>query len=166
MQKGNKTKVLSSGTLLSALTSVVCMGSMGAMGLAATATATATATAGMAGMGGAAAGGATHVAFVTQLLRSAGLEALTQIPDAVLRPLFIALLILGIAGAYLAYRAHRQIGPLILILLASLILYAGIYIVLSDPLYYLGLAMLLIGTVWNFLSPHSDRTRPWTFYHS
>lgn len=157
MQKGNKTKVLSSGTLLSALTSVVCMGSMGAMGLAATATATA----GMAGMGGAA-----HVAFVTQLLRNAGLGALTQIPDAVLRPLFIALLILGIAGAYLAYRAHRQIGPLILILLASLILYAGIYIVLSDPLYYLGLAMLLIGTVWNFLSPHSNRTRPTALYHS
>ncbi len=155
MQEGKKTKVLSSGTLLSALTSVVCMGSMGAMGLATTATA------GMAGMSG-----ATHVAFVTQLLQNAGLGVLTQIPDAVLRPLFIALLILGIAGAYLAYRMHRQIGPLILTVLASLMLYTGIYIVLSDPLYYLGLAMLLIGTVWNFLSHRPNRMRPNTLYHS
>ncbi len=111
-------------------------------------------------MGGAAAGGAIHVAFITQLLQNVGLGVLTQIPDTVLRPLFIALLVLGIIGAYLAYRTHRQIGPLILTVLASVMLYVGIYIVISDPLYYLGLAMLLVGTVWNFLSHHSIRTLP------
>ncbi len=131
--------------LLAGATSVVCMGSMGAMAAASAGAAVG----GMAGMGAAATGTVRHVAFTTALLQQVGLGALTSIPDAVLRPIFVVLLALGIGGAYLAYRLHRQGGPLLLTIGASILLYIGIYIVVADPLYYLGLLLLLAGTIWN-----------------
>ncbi len=152
---GQKTRPWSLSTLLGAATSVVCMGSMGAMGAAAGAAGVSGAAAGaggMAGMAGAVATTPGHMPFVTQLLQSVGLSALTQIPDAVLRPIFILLLILGVVGAYLAYRAHRQPGPLLLTAVASVLLYVSIYVRATDPLYYLSLMLLLVGSVWSFVS--------------
>ncbi len=79
------------------------------------------------------------------------LGALTQVPDMVLRPIFILLLIAGIAGSYLAYRVHRKVGPLLVTVLASILLYVSIYVTASDPLYYLSLALLFAGAIWNLL---------------
>ncbi len=118
---------------------------MGAMSVAG-------ASAGMVGMGVAGATGATRVALVTQFLQNIGLGALTQIPDPALWPVFILLLLVGIVGTYFAYRVHKQVGPLLLVALASSLLYTGIYITPSDPLYYLGLVVLLTSTVWNLVA--------------
>ncbi len=144
MRSDKKKQALSSSAFLGALTSVACMGSMGAMGVAATATA------GMAGMSGATVG-ATRVAPITALLQNAGLGALTQIPDAVLRPIFILLLLIGIVGAYFAYRAHGQIGPFLVTVLASALLYSSIYVAPSDPFYYVSFALLIAGALWSML---------------
>ena len=82
------------GGVVAAGTSVVCMASMGAM-VAAT---TAGATAGMAGMGAAAAS-TPHVPAITRALRAVGLGALTHVPNAVLQPLLIILLLIAIGAA-------------------------------------------------------------------
>ncbi len=131
--------------LLAEATSIVCMGSMGAMAAASAGAAAG----GMAGMGAAATGAVGHDAVTTALLPQVGLGGLTGIPDAVLRPLLVVLLALGIGGTYLAYRTHRQGGPLLLTIGASILLYSGIYVVVADPLYYLGLGLLLAGILWN-----------------
>jgi len=141
--------------LLAGATSVVCMGSMGAVAAASAGAAAS----GMAGMGAAATGAVGHGAFTTALLQQVGLGALTSIPDAVLRPLFVVLLALGIGGTYLAYRTHRQRGPLLLTSGASILLYIGIYIVVADPLYYLGLGLLLAGIIWNGVATAGGRAQ-------
>ncbi|MHB8629727.1 MAG: MerC family mercury resistance protein [Aggregatilineales bacterium] len=148
MAQPQKAHAWSLSTLLCAVTSVVCMGSMGAMGIAASVGAAATSSmAGMEGIG--TTPPPTHAAFTTQLLQSIGLGALTQIPDSVLRPIFVALLVVGIVGSYLTYHVHKHIGPLLLTMLASALLYIGIYVSASDLLYYVSLVLLLIGSGWN-----------------
>lgn len=146
MAQPQMARAWSLSTLLSALTSLVCMGSMGAMAVAASAGAAATGSmAGMRNMGTT----PSHVAFTTQLLQSIGLGALTQIPDTILRPIFVILLAVGIVGSYMSYRIHRRVWPLLLVVLASVLLYIGIYAVPSDPLYYLSLVLLILGSIWN-----------------
>lgn len=148
MKKSRKVQVWSLSTLLSVVTSVICMGSMGAMGIAASAGAAATGRmAGMDGMGTA----PSHIAITTQFLQSIGLGILTQIPDTILRPVFVLLLAVGIIGSYIAYRNHHHIGPLLVVVGASVLLYIGIYVSPSDGLYYFSLALLLIGSIWNIL---------------
>ncbi len=66
-----------------------------------------------------------------------------------LRSVFVILLAVGIVGSYLTYRVHRRIWPLLLLVLASVLLYISIYVVPSDPLYYASLVLLVIGTIWN-----------------
>lgn len=151
METTRTARVWSLSTLLSAVTSIVCMGSMGAMGIAASAGAAATGSmAGMDGMG--VTPTPSHVAITTQFLQSIGLGSLTQIPDTILRPVFIVLLAIGVVGSYVAYRNHRHIGPLLTVVSASILLYIGIYILPSDGLYYFSLALLLLGSVWNILT--------------
>ncbi|PZR98436.1 MAG: hypothetical protein DLM69_08645 [Candidatus Chloroheliales bacterium] len=140
------------GAILGAATSVVCMGSMGAMGVVAGASAAATAATGVAGMGAMAAGAPGQPSFTKQLLQAVGLGVLTQIPDAVLRPLLFVLLLAGIGGAYLAYRFHHHLAPLLLTIVASVLLYVGIYVISSDQLYYVGLSLLLAGGIWGVLA--------------
>ena len=82
------------GGVVAAGASVVCMASMGAM-VAATTT---SATAGMAAMGAAAAS-TPHVPAITRALRAVGLGALTHVPNAVLQPLLIILLLIAIGAA-------------------------------------------------------------------
>ncbi len=106
--------------------SVVCMASMGAM----VAASTAGATAGMAGMG-AAATSTPHVPAVTRALRAVGLGALTHVPNAVLQPLLIVLLVVATGAALWRARGARTTVALafaVLIVAAAVGLYASIYL--------------------------------------
>jgi len=133
------------GGVVAAGTSVVCMASMGAM-VAAT---TASATAGMAGMGAAAAS-TPHVPAITRALRAVGLGALTHVPNAVLQPLLIILLLIAIGAALWRARVARTTPALTLALVivaAAAGLYASIYITVSETGYWIALAVLLLASV-------------------
>ncbi len=133
------------GGVVAAGTSVVCMASMSAM-VAAT---TASATAGMAGMG-AAAVSTPHVPAITRALRAVGLGALTHVPNAVLQPLLIILLLIAIGAALWRARVARTTPALTLALVivaAAAGLYASIYITVSETGYWIALAVLLLASV-------------------
>ncbi len=134
--------------------SVVCMASMGAM-IAASA---AGATAGMAGMSAVAAS-TPHVPAVTRALRVVGLGALTHVPNTVLQPLLLVLLLVA-SGAALWRARSAQTTPTLalalLIIAAAVGLYASIYITVSEPGYWIALAVLIFASV---LSAWSGRRR-------
>lgn len=132
----------------SAGTSVVCMGSMGAAVAAAGASGAAGA-AGMAGMSSVSGGSAP---LITLLLSAVGLDFLNHVPDPLLRPIFVALLLLSAAAAYLAYRTSGRSGPFALTVASGLTLYSGIYVWMSEPLYYLGFAGMLAAAAWAILA--------------
>ena len=130
------------GGVVAAGTSVVCMASMGAM-VAAT---TASATAGM----GAAAASTPHVPAITRALRAVGLGALTHVPNAVLQPLLIILLLIAIGAALWRARVARTTPALTLALVivaAAVGLYASIYVTVSETGYWLALVVLLLASV-------------------
>jgi len=134
--------------------SVVCMASMGAM----VAASTAGATAGMAGMGAAAAS-TSHVPAITRTLRATGLGALTHVPNAVLQPLLIVLLLVAIGAALWRARIARTTVALslaLLIIAAAVGLYASIYVTVSEGGYWITLAVLILASV---LSSWSGRRR-------
>jgi len=142
------------GSIVAGGASVVCMASMGVM----VATSTAGATAGMAGMGAAAAS-TTHVPAITHALRAMGLGGLTHVPNAVLQPLLIVLLLIAIGTALWRARVARTTGALTLALVivaAAAGLYASIYIRVSEGGYWLALAVLILASV---LSAWSGRRR-------
>jgi len=125
--------------------SVVCMASMGAM----VAASTAGATAGMAGMGAVAAS-TPHVPAVTHALRAVGLGALTHVPNAVLQPLLIVLLLIAIGAALWRARVARTTPALTLALVivaAAVGLYASIYVTVSETGYWLALVVLILASV-------------------
>ena len=133
------------GGVVAAGASVVCMASMGAM-VAAT---TAGATAGMAGMGAAAAS-TPHVPAITRALRAVGLGALTHVPNAVLQPLLIILLLIASGAALWRARVARTTPALTLALVivaAAVGLYASIYVTISETGYWLALVVLLLASV-------------------
>jgi len=133
------------GGVVAAGTSVVCMASMGAM-VAAT---TASATAGMAGMGAAAAS-TPHVPAITRALRAVGLGALTHVPNAVLQPLLIILLLIAIGAALWRARSARTTPALTLALVivaAAVGLYASIYVTVSETGYWLALVVLILASI-------------------
>lgn len=153
---GSSGKLASVCNACSAATSVVCMGSMGA----ALAAAGAGGAAGMAGMAGMASGGPTPLA--TQLLAAIGLGALNQIPDAILRPVFIALLLVTAYSAYRAYCASAwlgayALGAYALTLASGLALYGAIYLWMSDALYYLAFGGMLVASASSLIA---TRARP------
>jgi len=134
--------------------SVVCMASMGAM----VAASTAGATAGMAGMGAAAAS-TPHVPAITRALRAVGLGALTHVPNAVLQPLLIVLLLVASGAALWRARIARTTVALslaLLIIAAAVGLYASIYVTVSEGGYWITLAVLILASV---LSAWSGRRR-------
>ncbi len=125
--------------------SVVCMASMGAM----VAASTASVTAGMAGMGATAAS-SPHIPAVTRALRAVGLGALTHLPNAVLQPLLIVLLLVATGAALWRARSARTTVVLALALLivaAAVGLYASIYVTVSETGYWIALAVLLLASV-------------------
>ncbi len=125
--------------------SVVCMASMGAM----VAASTAGATAGMAGMG-AAATSTPHVPAIARALRAMGLGVLTHVPNAVMQPLLIALLLVAIGAALWRARSARTAAALSLALLvvaAAVVLYASIYVAASETGYWIALVVLILASV-------------------
>ena len=134
--------------------SVACMASMGAMAAASTAGATA----GMAGMGGAVAS-TPHVPAITRVLRAVGLDALTHVPNAVLQPLLIVLLLVAIGAALWRARIAQTTPALalaLIIVVAAAGLYASIYVTVSEGGYWVALAILMLTSV---LSAWSGRRR-------
>ena len=132
------------GGVIAAGTSVVCMASMGALGAA-----TAGATAGMAGMGAAAAT-TPHIPAVTRALRAVGFGALTHVPNTVLQPLLIVVLLVASGAALWRARVARTTLALALALLTSVAaagLYASIYLTVSETGYWLALAVLLLASL-------------------
>lgn len=136
---------------------MVCMGSMGAAAVAAGA-AGATSVAGMAGMGSMATmadstapPAAATAPFLTSLLQQIGLGFLNQVPDSVLRPVFIVLLLLSISTAYLSFRSHGRPQALLLTALSGALLYSGIYLWMSELLYSVGLVGMLGAAVWGLV---------------
>ncbi len=145
------------GGVVAAGASVVCMASMGAMVAASAAGATA-GMAGMAGMGAVAAT-TTHVPIVTRALRAVGLGALTHVPNTVLQPLLIVLLLIASGAALWRARVAWTTPALTLALVivaAAVGLYASIYITVSETGYGIALAVLLLASV---LSTWSGRRR-------
>lgn len=140
----------------SAGTSVVCMGSMGA----AVAVAGATGAAGAAGMVGMSSVSGAGLPLTTVLLSAVGLDVLNHVPEAVLRPIFIALLLVSAASAYLAYRTSGRPGPLAFTVASGLSLYSGIYIWMSEPLYYLGFAGMLAAAGWAIVAARRPTMTP------
>ncbi len=142
------------GGVVAAGASVVCMASMGAM----VAASAAGATAGMAGMGAAAAS-TPHVPAITRALRAVGLGGLTHVPNTVLQPLLIVLLLIASGAALWRARVARTTPALTLALVivaAAVGLYASIYITVSETGYGIALAVLLLASV---LSTWSGRRR-------
>ncbi len=142
------------GGVVAAGASVVCMASMGAM-VAASAVG---ATAGMAGMGAVAAS-TPHAPAVTHALQAVGLGSLTHVPNAVLQPLLIVLLLVASGVALWRARVARTTLALTLALVivaAAVGLYASIYVTVSETGYWLALVVLLLASV---LSTWSGRRR-------
>jgi hypothetical protein len=133
------------GSLVAGGASVVCMASMGAMAAASTASATV----GMAGMGAATATTA-HVHPVTRALQAVGLGGLTHLPNAVMQPLLIVLLLIAIGTALWRAGAARSGAATVLALVtvvAAVGLYASIYLALSDTGYWMALVGLFQASV-------------------
>ena len=133
--------------IVSGVASVVCMASMGAMAAASTAGA-------MAGMA-AAVTPTSHVFPLTHVLQSVWLGGLTHVSNAIVQPLFIALLLTTIAAAiYKAFivRSRQAISLALLISVAAVGLYGSIYIVVSEMVYWTALFVLILTsllTAWS-----------------
>lgn len=129
--------------------SVVCMSSMAAA-LAAAGAAVGAGAAGVGSMGTmgglSAEGGASS--FLPGLFERLGLAFLNALPNEVLQPLLVVLLTVSVGASYLAYRGHRRLPPLGLALVAAPLMYASIYVGMSDPLYLASLAGLLGSGLW------------------
>jgi len=139
------------GGVVAGVASVVCMASMGAM----VAASTAGVTAGL----GAAAASTPHLPAITRALGVVGLGALTHVPNAVLQPLLIVLLLVAIGAALWRARIARTTPALslaLLIIAAAVGLYASIYVTVSETGYWITLAVLLLASV---LSSWSGRRR-------
>lgn len=126
--------------------SVVCMSSM-ATAFAATGTAAAGA-AGMSGMAAMGSGGALSV--LPALFDSVGLGALNHLPNELLQPLLVLFLAFSVLAAYLVSRRLGQRGPLLLSAASAALMYVSIYGLMSDALYLLSFAGLLIAAIWGW----------------
>ena len=108
---------------------------------------------------GAAAAATPHVPAVTRALRAVGLGALTHVPNAVLQPLLIVLLLVAIGTALWRARGARTTPALALALLivaAAAGLYASIYLTVSETGYWIALAVLILASV---VSAWAERRR-------
>ncbi len=125
--------------------SVVCMSSMGA---AMTATGAAR-VAGLAGMEGMSANAqSSGLLFLPRLFDSLGLGVLNRLPNAILHPLLVVLLMASVGAAFVAYRGHRRPHPLTLAVASALALYVSIYVWMSDLLYLSSLVGQIGAGVW------------------
>jgi hypothetical protein len=70
------------------------------------------------------------------------------------------LILLSIATTSIAYRAHRQRGAPVLAVVSGLAMYTGIYIWMSEFIYFIGLLAFIIATLWGFTAAHNAARLP------
>jgi hypothetical protein len=113
-------------SVVTAAVSIVCMGSMtlATVGAGATAGAGASSVAAMGSMQGMASSSAAPdaVPLLPSLIDRFGLGFLNHVPNEILQPLLIALVLLGVGLAYLNFRAHRRPQALVLTAVSGLVM--------------------------------------------
>lgn len=122
----------------SACTSAVCMAQMGTM---------ASTSAAMGAMSAASAG---SVPLLTLAFQAAGLGLLLAFPPVLYQLLLTIILGTTIVASYFSYKFHKNTGPLLLTIVSSLLIYGSIYLFVSEPLYWISFAMLLLSTGWSY----------------
>jgi len=137
--------------------SVVCMSSM-------VASLTATAVGGVAGMAGMESMATTErssgLLFLPRLFDRLGLGFLNQLPNAILQPLLIVLLMASVGAAFITYRRHRRPHTLTLAAASALAMYFSIYVWMSDLLYLSSLLGQLGAGIWAmYLVPRAPASR-------
>lgn len=121
----------------SVITSIVCMGQMGAA-------------LGASGAGSVMAmGSSSSSLIIASLLQAIGLGFLTQIPDAILRPFLIFALLITIFVAYFSYKRRGNKAALSLTILSSIAVYFSIYIFASELLYFVSFIFLGIAAFYH-----------------
>lgn len=71
--------------------------------------------------------------------------------DAFLIPLYLGLLVLSVWLLYSSARSHSNLAPFWVGLAGALVAFAGLWIL--PGLVYVGLAVLVAGSAWDFLRP-------------
>ncbi len=69
--------------------------------------------------------------------------------ERVLAPVILAFLVIGVAGVAWSSRSHRHAGPLAATLLGSVAAIAGRLVWRIPPVLYVGIALLVAGSLWN-----------------
>ena len=88
--------------------------------------------------------------FPAALLNSIGLGFLTKVNLRTLETILVILLLIGIISMYLSYRFHKNLYPLILSITSSILIYLSIFVIMSNSVYYVSLAGLIVAPVLNF----------------
>ncbi len=119
----------------------------------------------MAGMEGMAANTqSSSLLFLPRRFDRLGLGVLNRLPNAILHPLLIVLLMVSMGAAFVAYRGHRRPPTLTLAVASTLALYVSIYVLMSDLLYLLSLLGQLGAGIWTVYlvsrAPASGETSP------
>lgn len=125
--------------LCSACTSLVCMAQMGAM-----------AAAGGAAMGAMSGASTGSLPLLTLAFQLGGLGFLLLLPQLFYQVLLIIVLAITLVLSYFSYKGHRNMGPFLLTVFGSLLLYSSIYSLASELLYWLAFVLMLFGAVWSY----------------
>ncbi len=132
-----KEKNSTAAHVCSACTSLVCMAQMGAM-----------ATAGGAAMGAMSAASTGSIPLLTRVFQIIGLGFLLGLPSLLYQVLLIAGVVVTIFLAGVSYKGHRNPGPLVFTIVSSALLYGSIYMIPSEPIYWIAFGLMLVSAIW------------------
>lgn len=103
----------------------------------------------MAGMGSMAANAqSSGLLFLPRLFDRLGLGALSRLPNTILQPLLIGLLMVSMGAALVAYQGHRRPYTLTFAVTSALAMYISIYVWMSDLLYLSSMLGQLGAGIW------------------
>ncbi len=125
-------------------TSIVCMAQMGTLSAVG-------ATGGMGAMGAAGAATALSTPFITLAFQSIGLGFLLVLPPLFYQAFLIAILAVTTLSSYFSYRFHERLAPFGLAVFSSFLVYDSIYLLVYEPLYWTGFALMFISGAWNYV---------------
>jgi hypothetical protein len=126
---------------------------MAQMGAISAATATST----MGAMGAVGTTASLSAPIMTLAFQVIGLGFLLTLPNLLYQLLLIVILAFTLLSSYLSYKSHKVAGPFLLTFISSLLVYGSVYLIVYEPLYWLGFALMLASGVWNFVSTRSIR---------
>lgn len=141
--KGKKAGIVQA---CSCCTSVVCMAQMGTAAVA-----------GGASMGVMGAAASSSVPLLTVAFQAAGLGFLLALPASFYQILLIAVLGITLISSYFSYIFHKNPGPFGLAVFSSVLLYSSIYLLMSEPLYWVAFVLMLLSAVWNYKTVKKDK---------